>query len=231
MFYSFLMHMLRNLTATVLLLQPHAFSNAAIACSEPQCVYLPIISNSLVITINEIKGWGGKYGRSGAFGEVINNSNFPVYNVVVQATFIGLSGIPQSSTNTTFLTATLPGQANPFSIASPDAYGALVASKVLSWDITPTISLSNLTVVTLSNYLEPSNPPIYRPVTGTLRNDTNTTLKDIQLYVWNVKSVGWDGQVISRVSPGDTVTFSAAFGQGVPPTDTIHIVAQGVVSP
>ncbi|NJM41734.1 MAG: hypothetical protein HC853_13725 [Anaerolineae bacterium] len=197
-----------------------------------------------VVAINKIRF--GKYGRADqgyAFGEVINNSNSPVYNVVVQVTYhyFAGTGYDRNLTNTTFLTATLPGQANAFVVNALDRDVILSDSKVLSWDITPTLSLANLTVVASHAYTVPVDgstgfPNFTTIVTGTLRNDTSNTLKDVQVYVWNVTTALSSRQVVSQVSAGATVSFSTDLFNtigwfGPDPNDTIRIVAQGVISP
>jgi hypothetical protein len=234
MAYGFSLHTLRSFVAMVLVLQPHPAFRSSVLCPQEHCVYLPVTSNPPVVTINEIQSSFNKGGGGFTFGEVINNSNSPVYNVIVQVGFYNLPGV--GYTNTTLLTATLPGQVNLFTINHIAPHSFVSDSKVLSWDITPTVSYSNLTVVASHAYTVPLDDPtgerdFYAVVTGTLRNDTSKTLKDMQIYVWNVAKTVSNRQTTLPVAPGATVTFSAALGAEVLPTDTIRIVAQGVVSP
>jgi hypothetical protein len=234
MAHAFLLHILRGFISITLLLRSYSVSTASTPCPQSYCIYLPVTSIPATVSINEIRyGSGGKYTRE-LMGDVINNSNFLVYNVVVQATFNTDSGL-QTNSLMTFLSATLPGQYNGFTFESPSR-NAFISATVLSWSITPTVSYSNLTVVASHAYTVPLDDPtgerdFYAVVTGTLRNDTSKTLKDMQIYVWNVAKTVSNRQTILPVAPGATVTFSAALGAEVLPTDTIRIVAQGVVSP
>ncbi|NJM41733.1 MAG: hypothetical protein HC853_13720 [Anaerolineae bacterium] len=243
MAYGFIQAM-RGFVVLVLLVQSPFLSRSSAPCLQKYCIYLPVTNKPLVVTINQIQfGKFDKYGTEYAFGEVINNSNSPVYNVVVQVTFHYFtgSGYDLSFTNTTFLTATLPGQANAFRVDPLDGGKILSDAKVLSWSITPTVSFADLTVVASNVYTLPidgpfGEPNFYTVVTSTLRNDTNSTLKDVQVYVWNVNTTLNSRQVISIVSPGATIVFStslfnSSLWSGVSPNDTIRIVAQGIVSP
>ncbi len=229
---------LRTLMAIAVLLQPHNAFDTSVLCPKPHCVYLPVMNNPIPVTAKALRTLGGgKFGSGPAFGEVVNNSYSPVYNVVVQVTFVNVLNLDVSSfTNTTLLTATFPGQVNPFIVSHKGGFVQISDTKVLSWDITPTVTLSNLTVVASHAYTVPYAAPIGYPtfyviVTGTLRNDTGRTLKDGHIYVWNVNPASIDHKTISQVAPGAMVTFTAGLIEGVLPTDTIHIVAQGVVSP
>ncbi|NJM41732.1 MAG: hypothetical protein HC853_13715 [Anaerolineae bacterium] len=240
----FLWWVLRGFVAMSLLLPSHPVFREFAPCPKDHCSYLPLISNPPVVVINSIQLAARDKGLIRyAFGEVINQSNLPVYNVVVQVTFhyFENSGYDRSLTNTTFLTATLPGQANAFEVSSLARDVVLSDSKVVSWDITPTLSLANLTVVNSRAYTVSVEgqfgfPNFATIVTGTLRNDTSNTLKDVQVYVWNVTTTLSSRQVISQVSAGATAAVSATLFDsigyyGPNPNDTIRIVAQGVISP
>ncbi len=239
----FFKNILRNLIVIVLLLQPHALSNAGTLCSETHCVYLPITSNpSPPVAISLVKFRSKIYERS-LTGEIINISDYTIYNVQIQATF-GIynpfTGVYEGSHTDiipTVLTATLPGQTNVFFyLTGSKSTWILSTTKVVSWDIASTSSFTNLAITASHIYTFPfdyvdGQYVIYSIVTGTLRNDTGNTIKNVQVYAWNVEKTVGGRQTISQVAPGATVAFSTTLAEELTPTDTIRIVAQGIVSP
>ena len=215
-------------------------ANAAIlaACPNAFCLHLPFVSRAKPVEIGEVHNSGGYVdGSYGLVGTVRNlNGDAPVYDVVIEASFYDLGGGKrETSTTRTALTATLPSQANPFTIRSTVYGGIIFGYKVniqsYSLTNTQTIVPQTLTFVPKPN----SSGSI-----GTVQNTTPFKVRDVRVTLWGlfVSSICANVEIYDlpgALMPGQTVTFTpygCGFGRPfMSPSNTPLAAAQAVVVP
>jgi hypothetical protein len=113
-------HIYLFIVALVILLNGSGFAASAAAdCPAPECVYLPLLSKPLPVRVFETEHFRSRMETLRVTGEVVTTSDRPVYEVVVEVrVYDHAGGLLGSSRRATALTATLPGQLNPFDVTT-----------------------------------------------------------------------------------------------------------------
>ena len=108
------------IVALVILLKDSGFAaSAAVDCPPSDCVSLPLLSKPLPVRVFETERHHSRDEALRVTGEVVTTSDRPVYEVVVEVRVYDRAGhLLGSSRRATALTATLPGQLNPFEVVT-----------------------------------------------------------------------------------------------------------------
>src|SRR6266566_4997067 len=90
-------------------------STRAASCAQPGCVFLPIVLRPPPIAVADLWDTRARDGSVRFGGFVVATGSQPVYDAIIEATlYDGNDQLISTWTGTTVLTATLPGQENPF---------------------------------------------------------------------------------------------------------------------
>ena len=223
--------------ALVLLLNGSRFAvSAAADCPTSDCIYLPLLSNPAPVRVFETKHHRSRMETLRVTGEVIATSDRPVYEVALEVRVYDHAGrLLGSQPGITALTATLPGQLNPFEVTT---------------NVGDDGSIGRYEVVITHWSLE--SDQVYHPVTAVItgteemyhgtwvyveaRNDEIEPLAEVYGVVWSLNQNDYSpviGQPIAAcLAPGETVAFTE-FLRGVGGTSvaTIQVAVQGMLSP
>jgi len=221
------------IAALVFLLNGSGFAASAAAdCPAPECVYLPLLSKPLPVRVFETEEHNSRWDTLLVTGEVVTTSDRPVYEVVVEVQVYDHAGhLLGSSRRATALTATLPGQLNPFDVTTNVDNNWLIASYEaipIHWSLeSEQVYRQVAAVITGMEYIY-SGTWVYAEA----RNDESQPLADVYAVVWSLNQNDYSSMspqpVDACLAPGETVAFTrflyGAYGN-------IKVSAQGVLSP
>jgi len=223
------------IVALALLLNGSGFSASAAAdCTAPECVYLPLLSKPMPVRVFETKRYLSREGTLRVTGEVVTTSDRPVYEVVVEVRVYDHAGhLLGSSRRATALTATLPGQLNPFDVTTNVDDSWLIGSYEaipIHWSLDSEQVYRSATAVITGAEVDYGGTWVYAEA----RNDESQPLADVNAVVWSLDQNDYspmDPQPVDAcLAPGETVAFTR-FLYGVYDISTIKVAAQGVLSP
>ena len=206
-------------------------------CPSRVCSYLPFVDRAKPVMVAEVSWTSLRDGSYMAVGTVKNvNGDAPVYDVVVDVRFYVRSGtqLLETRTSTTALTATLPGQPNPFVTGTTVGGEAVsdVSADIKSYSLTSTKAIVPQTLT-----FTPKPDP--KDSIGTVRNTTPYTVTDVIATLWlpasgNCYSIETH-DLPGVLKPGQTITFTpyvCGFGRPyVLPSGATLAAAQAVVVP
>ena len=213
----------------------HALTH--VNCLSSVCRYLPFVDRAKPATVAELTWTYERGGTWVAVGTVRNlNGDTPVYDVVVKVDFYGRSGTKLLETQlvTTTLTATLPGQLNPFT-SGISIFGEEVSDVSASIESYSLTSTKTIVPQTLTFTRKP-NP---KDSIGTVRNSTPYTVTGVIVTLWLPASINCE-QIETHdlpgiLKPGQTITFTPYVcglgGPAVLPSGAMLAAAQAAVVP
>jgi len=224
------------IAATVIFLNGSGFAASAAAdCPAPECVYLPLLSNPMPVRVFETERHNSRVETLRVTGEVITTSDRPVYEVALEVRVYDYSGHLLGSTpGVTALTATLPGQLNPFDVTTnvdDDGWIGSYEVVITHWSMeSEQVYRQVAAVITGMEYIY-SGTWVYAEA----RNDEIEPLADVSAVVWSLHQNQWGitpRSIADCLAPGETVAFTV-FLRGVSGGNvaTIKVTAQGVLSP
>jgi len=222
------------IVALALLLNGSGFAASAAAdCPAPECVYLPLLSKPLPVRVFETEEHNSRWDTLLVTGEVVTTSDRPVYEVVVEVQVYDHAGhLLGSSRRATALTATLPGQLNPFDVTTNVDNNWLIASYEaipIHWSLESEQVYRPVTAV----ITDTEGTPSYGTwVYAEARNDESQPLADVYAVVWSLNQNDYSSMspqpIAACLVPGETVAFTR-FLYGA--YSTFKVAAQGVLSP
>ena len=208
------------------------------ACAEAHCVYLPLVSTPGLISISNVRLQGTRFPAIAILGEVNAVTSTPVYSVTLEVRIYDQEGqLVRTEEGRPALTATLPGQPNPFYFFSgfmdEDDYDYNNYDlRIKSASLTSPRSILPVMVDVASAECEGYSS--FR-VEGTLTNQNDKPLDDVRAVLWDSSlSYGlFPRQFAAHLEPFEAVPFSTsipvencgALGSVV----SYKIAAQGVV--
>lgn len=204
------------------------------AASTSQNVYLPLIAVPPQVHLEHIVSLTNRGNLSYAEGEVINDTNHPLYNVTIEATFMTNGDTKQIATTTaiTAFPATLPGQRNAFQTDQFGGNGTIwsfLHADITSWKLTSDHDYRAVTVIRK----EPCAEGFYWCIE--LRNDYSRTLKDITILLgYPIDDYEYHWQKMSEpLAPGETRVYRFGMPAYWPSYDLSQIwsEAQGELVP
>jgi len=219
----------------MLLLNGSGFAASAAAdCPAPECVYLPLLSKPMPVRVFETKRYLSREGTLRVTGEVVTTSDRPVYEVVVEVRVYDHAGhLLGSKPGVTALTATLPGQLNPFEVVTNvDDDGSIGSYEAIPihWSLDSEQVYRPVTAIITGTEAMDSGTWVYAEA----RNDESEPLADVYAVVWSLYQNDYSPVIAQPIAaclaPGETVAFNE-YLYGVYGISTIKVAAQGVLSP
>ena len=208
---------------------------SASPCTAAACVYMPVVrgAGSVDQAVSFTIAEKGHYSVQGLFSNVWGSvtASSPAINVVVESRFYDKETheLVNVASASPLLTATLPGQLNPFKIENgidtldhPDTYDTV---NVVSWQPMSGAEYLPVTVVY-------SQTNIYGLITAELLNDTGKTLSHVRGLAWSQEVFSYLDPDGPTMAPGETITMSFYVPHIAPVYDTrnIKIAVQGIAA-
>jgi len=205
---------------------------AAAGCPAPECVYLPLLSKPMPVRVFETERYNSRFDTLRVTGEVVTTSDRPVYEVVVEVRVYDHAGhLLGSSRRATALTATLPGQLNPFAVTTNvDNDGSIASYEAIpvQWSMESELVYRPLAAVITGTEVMYNGTWVYAEA----RNDEIDPLADVNAVVWSLDQNDYSSMspqpIAACLAPGETVAFTR-FLYGA--YSTFKVAAQGVLSP
>lgn len=232
---SFPLHLSLNIVLLVVLLfTPSSSSAITTSCPDNYCLYLPYVNSPKPVKIMQTKATRSISGQFRVIGNVATTLDLPVEEVILELKGYDLrTGLLGVITGTTVLTATLPGQLNPFDMNTPFDAGEVYSYsvEVVGWNSNPDTILCAPTLVATDTHWSFTGID----VVTTIRNDSPQTLSNVQSIAWALDTASGLSliPVTDSLLPGETMTF-ASFVYGyyplgyIPP---IWVAVQGITEP
>ena len=223
------------IVALALLLNDSGFAaSAAVDCPTSDCVYLPLLSKPLPVRVFETEHHRSCDEALRVTGEVITTSDRPVYEVIVEVRVYDHAGhLLGSKPGVTALTATLPGQLNPFEVVTNvDDDGSIGSYEAIPihWSLDSEQVYRPVTAIITGTEAMDSGTWVYAEA----RNDESEPLADVYAVVWSLYQNDYSPVIAQPIAaclaPGETVAFNE-YLYGVYGISTIKVAAQGVLSP
>lgn len=182
-------------------------------CSHPSCLYLPVVSTGSPVELSEITTARDRAGTVFVQGEVINLTNIPADNVIIEALVCCReNNSTYTVTQRTFLPAVLPGQPNvfqiPFGYLFGDPVPQLLDTRIISWSRSGAQNYRALTVENIRT--DPNNSDGIVYVTAEIRNGETVPLTDVVAIAWSLEQADRmnTALVANRLMPGETKTIN-----------------------
>ena len=184
------------------------------------------------VRVFETKRHLSRAGTLRVTGEVVTTSDRPVYEVALEVRVYDYSGHLLGSTpGVTALTATLPGQLNPFDVTTnvdDDGWIGSYEVVITHWSMeSEQVYRQVAAVITGMEYIY-SGTWVYAEA----RNDESQPLADVYAVVWSLNQNDYSSMspqpIAACLAPGETVAFTR-FLYGA--YSTFKVAAQGVLSP
>lgn len=225
--------------ALALLLAGSGTAGRAAPAEPPETVraYLPVLPYAPAPPVEFVNlRFGRDRGGKCRFrGEIGTTSDRPVYEVQIEArVYDELDQLVGVWTGTPVLTATLPGQLNPFEIGTmancldPDSDKRGEAA-ITGWELVSPVAYTPLSAEIFPKESPPEN--LVDRVTVRIENDGPVPLEDVEVLIWSLYQ--YEGiihpQTLAEVMlPGEAITITESFIYPVF-LNTVHAAAQGVV--
>lgn len=206
---------------------PTLSRGATSSCAASACVFLPSVQNTGVVYVVE-KDHYAFYGvLDNIWGEV--TASRPALNVVIEARVYDKATheLVGSGSASPILTATLPGQANPFYLSTgvqlndhPNIYDTLT---ITSW--TPMTETEYLPVTVV--YTQTTYDGYGGAVFARVRNDTGKTLSHVRGVAFHFENQ----DVIDYeplLAPGEAITMSFSLRSISPDGSRVGVSVQGI---
>jgi hypothetical protein len=191
--------------------------------------YLPIVSKSLVVRIDEAYVFHGK-GYWFVAGKVTNLSDRTVYDVNLTASLFLNDQLVEVITGTTGLPATFPWSSNLYKIFPPDdlySEEISVSVDVESWSFEHDPEYSPLTVLS-KNF---SGGPEIGHLDGEIRNDHAVPVSSIEMMVYpDVEFYIYATPDKTSLAPGEITAYTTwLYMPGLAEGESFTVWAQGAV--
>ncbi len=210
-------------------------SSEQTACQAAACIFLPLLPYTPIPPV-EIIAQNPGCTRNSLYqmrGEIIATRDIPVYDVTIEAQIYDWNNqLVGTAGTTTVLTATLPGQLNPFEIITNISClieGLHNVTMIAGWD-----PASAVTYAPLSADIFPKlNPgdPVYQ-VWARIQNDGAVPLENVKAIIWSLEQ--GNGLIATNIAdsmaPGEVITMTQEFYSVPVAIDGVRASAQGVVS-
>jgi hypothetical protein len=213
-------------------------SHAQFADPAISNVYLPLVSvPSPPVQIAEAGLTSMISGQYFLRGDVTAIADHPVYDVAIEARlYDDYNNLLTTATGTTVLTATLPGQLNPFNVIttylrSDSPYVGRWEAEITGWSLDSDRTYLPATVVSIRTEV---HAPYFTVVYVEVRNDNTQTVYDVRVVAWSLyQCVPIGSQSAAAVlAPGETAFFNTSLtcvdSDFIP---TIKAAAQGYIVP
>jgi hypothetical protein len=202
-----------------------------ISATQSKPVYLPIVSKPPPVYIAAVAPASYRDGTLAVQGEVVNFTNTPVYDVMIEGRFYDANGqLRYTVTGTTILTATLRGQLNPFELTAGRAssYPTPFRSeaRIISWRQGSDEGYRPATVISIRT--QPSYISAILDIYIDIRNDEGTPLTEVRVSAWSLgQSSGFTSVTLDDpLMPGETRTVRSFIAYCTPECP-INVAAQG----
>jgi len=228
------------LVAVTLYLVHPASITANIAVPAGTITYFPLIVQSPLLQLSDLKRYGTTQYSYAVLGEVINLSSTQAFSVTLEAQiYDSVSGTIITKTLEPEFAAILPSQSNPFAVHLVNEDGFQQLSIRTAVPITTT-SYQTLTVIPQSIKC---GSGFYGTFQGVVRNDTDWPIHAIRVRVWGLNddvNRGLDAaDITGTLRPHEEVPFFTSgmsicyYGMLEPGVmlEKFHFAAQGVVGP
>jgi hypothetical protein len=202
-------------------------------CPAGVCIYLPVLPYTPIppVKILDLKLHRDRPGNCAVTGEIETTAGKPVYDVQIDVRIYDQNNqLVGTVAATTVLTATLPGQLNPFDIGTviDCIYSEKHAEALISgWSLTSDINYAPLTVT-----LWPQGMPgeLVDVATARIQNDGPVPLENVQAIIWSMQQAGgiYAQKVADRMAPGEAITVTQGFYSIEVAAASVRAAAQGV---
>ncbi len=209
-------------------------SSEQTACQAAACIFLPLLPYAPIPPV-EISAQTEGCTRFGTYemrGEIRTTRDIPVYDVRIEVPIYNRNNqLVGTAGTTTVLTATLPGQLNPFEIdpnISCHIDGIHGVPKIVGWD-----PASAVTYAPLSTDIFPklNLGDLVSQVWARIQNDGPVPLENVKAIIWSVQQsdgmIGYD--IADSIAPGEVITMTREFYSISVDIAGVRASAQGVV--
>jgi hypothetical protein len=204
-------------------------------CAQAACVYLPAVFVPPPAQVTSVDFTRDRAGDILVQGEVVNMTASPLYDVVVEARLYDQTNqLIDISSGTTVLSATLPGQVNPFNFytdlsSHQPPFAARVEAQVSGWNQSSVKTYRPATILQVRT--EPGLPSVSVTVHADIRNDESVPLTNVQVIAWSFPQNNIiTGTTIDRLMPGATATVTTYVVYGYD-ENAIKVATQGIATP